>query len=189
MSIKQTFNTYHKGDTMRFVRIFKFTLMSLALLSSTACTTMNSKVGGVLSLDTDLKLTFIVSADANRDDDKVPSPLIIKMYELKSPDMFEKSNFIDIFERDSEILGADLIDKHRLKHLQPGEERMVRFVLDEKTKYVGLFAEFLMYKGAKYKLVIPIAQTNVFSSSAEIKISTNKMAIIEREPAKANVLK
>jgi len=173
---------------MRFLRIFKFALVSLVLLSNAACTAMNSKVGEVLNLDTDLKLTFIVSADANRDDDKIPSPLVIKMYELKSPDMFEKSNFIDIFEQDSEILGADLIDKHRLKHLQPGEERMVRFVLDEKTKYVGLFAEFLMYKGAKYKLVIPIAQTNVFSSSAEIKISTNKMAIIEREPAKANVL-
>lgn len=174
---------------MRFSHLFKFMLMSLALLSSAACTTMNSKVGEVLNLDTDLKLTFIVSADANLDDDKVPSPVIIKMYELKSPDMFEKSNFIDIFEQDSEILGADLIDTHRLKHLQPGEERMVRFVLDEKTKYVGLFAEFLMYKDATYKLVIPIAQTNVFSSSAEIKVSTNTLAIIEREPPEPNVLK
>ncbi|MBL1262033.1 MAG: type VI secretion system lipoprotein TssJ [Thiotrichaceae bacterium] len=174
---------------MRFLPIFKFSLMSFALLSSAACTTMNSKVGEMLNLDTDLKLTFIVSANANLDDDKVASPLIINMYELTSPDMFEKGNFIDIFERDSEILGADLIDKHRLKHLQPGEKRLVRFVLDEKTRYVGLFAEFLMYKDAQYKLVIPIAQTNVFSSSAEIKISTNILAIIERDPPKPNVLK
>jgi len=174
---------------MRFSPLFKCALMSLALVISSACTTMNSKVGEALNLDTDLKLTFVVGADANPDDDKTPSPLIIKMYELKSPDMFEKANFIDIFEQDTDILGADLIDKHRLKHLQPGEERIERFVLDEKTQYVGLFAEFLMYKDAKYKLIIPIAQTNVFSSSANIRISANELTIFEREPPKTNTFK
>jgi len=188
MKINSAFKT-RQEDNMLFSRAFKFLLMSLALFTSTACTTMNSKVGEVLNLDTDLKLTLMAAADANLDDDRVPSPLIIKMYELKSPDMFRKANFIDIFERDSEILGADLIAKHRLKHLQPGEERLVHFVLDEKTKYVGLFAEFLMYKDAKYKLVIPVTQTNVFSSSAEIKVSTNQLTMAEQAPPEANVLK
>jgi len=174
---------------MYFSRLFKLALISLVLLTSSACTTMNSKVGGALNFDTDLKLTFVVAADANPDDDKTPSPLIIKMYELKTPDMFEKANFIDIFEQDADVLGADLVDKHRLKHLQPGEERTERFVLDKQTQYVGLFAEFLMYKDAKYKLIIPIAQTNVFSSSANIRISANELTIIEREAPKTNMHK
>jgi len=141
----------------------------------TSCTTINTKVGGFLNLDTDLSLTFIVDADINPDDKKIPSPLIIRMYELRSPNMFKKSNFIDIYEKDAEILGADMIAKKRLKYMEPGETRETSFVLSNETKYVGLYAEFLEYKDAEYKLVIPIAQTNVISSSAEIRLSGNKM--------------
>lgn len=149
------------------------------LLASASCTTMNTKVGGLLNLDTDLKLDFVVGADVNPDDNKTPSPLFVRMYELKSPDMFNKANFIDIFERDAEALGADMVSKQRLKHIKPGETREANFVLSKETRYVGLFAEFLRYKNSKYKLVIPVAQTNVISSSATIKISGNRLQIIK----------
>jgi type VI secretion system protein VasD len=89
--------------------------------------------------------------------------------------MFNKANFIDIFERDAEVLGADMVNKQRLKHVRPGEIRETSFVLSEETKYVGLYAEFLRYKDAKYKLIIPVAQTNVVSSSAKIKITSNRL--------------
>jgi type VI secretion system protein VasD len=136
---------------------------------------MNTKVGGLLNLDTDLQLTFQAAADINPDDNRTPSPLFIRMYELKSTNMFNKANFIDIFERDAEVLGADMVNKQRLKHVRPGEIRETSFVLSEETKYVGLYAEFLRYKDAKYKLIIPVAQTNVVSSSAKIKITSNRL--------------
>ncbi len=161
--------------------IARFMLVGLALLFSISCTTINTKVGGLLNLDTDLKLDFFVAADVNLDDNKIPSPLIIRMYELKSPDLFMKANFIDLFERDAEVLGADMVAKEQLKYMRPGETREVNFVLTEGTGYVGLFAEFLRYKDAKYKLVIPIAQTNVIRSSAEIKLSGNSLTLIKKE--------
>ena len=164
---------------MRIWHIIKYIVFSLAFLASTSCTTINTKVGGLLNLDTDLKLTFVVDADVNPDDNKTPSPLFVRMYELKSPKMFNKANFIDIYERDSEVLGADMIDKQRLKHIRPGETREASFVLNKDTKYVGLFAEFLKYKDSKYKLVIPVAQTNVVSSSATIQLSGNRLIISE----------
>ncbi len=171
---------------MHLSYITKFVLISLALLMNISCTTMNTKVGGMLNLDTDLKLDFLVGADANSDEQNIPSPLIVRMYELKSADMFNKANFIDIFERDAEVLGADMIDKQQLKHMQPGETREVNFVLSNETQYVGLFAEFLQYKDAKYKLLIPIALTNVFSSSAKIKISGNELSIAEKPAPQTN---
>ena len=154
--------------------------VTLILLTVISCSTVNSKVGGLLSLDTDLSLAFDVDADINPDDSKTPSPLFIRLYELKSPKMFNKANFIDIFERDKEALGADMINKQKLKRIKPGEGREEDFVLSEGTKYIGLYAEFLQYKNAAYKVVIPVAQNNVVSTSATIQLSGNRMVVLDK---------
>lgn len=151
----------------------RFMTVVVAIAVLPACTSLNTKVGGVFKLDTDLKLTFKADADINPDDKKRPSPLFLRMYELKSTKQFEKANFIDLFERDSEILGADLVAKQTLKRLRPGDDRVDSFVLKPETRYVGLFAEVLQYKDAKFKILIPIAPTNVFASSAVVYISGN----------------
>lgn len=163
---------------MLYSHAIKIMMVGTVILATFACTTMNTKVGGMLNLDTDLKVSFYAESDINPDDNKRPSPLIIRMYELKSPHLFKKSNFIDIYEKDAEILGADMVLKKKLKHIQPGENRETSFVLNEETKFVGIFAEFLKYKNAKYKLVIPVAQTNVFSSTANIRLSNNKLILV-----------
>ena len=126
-------------------------------------------------MDTDLELKFKVAADINPDDDNKPSPLFIRMYELKSTRMFKKANFIDIYEKDKEVLGADMISKQRLKRMKPGESRNENFVLDKGTRYVGLYAEFLQYKKSGFKLLIPVVPTNVIGTSAKILLASNKM--------------
>jgi len=165
---------------MFFLRTIKLTAIGLMLFSVTACTSLNTKVGGALGLDSDLRIEFSVDADVNPDDDNVPSPLIIRMYELKSPNMFNKANFIDIYEKGAELLGADLIAQQQLKPIQPGENRKISFVLNKETGYVGFFAEFLQYENAEYKVIVPIAQTNVFSSAATIKLSGNQLVKLKR---------
>ncbi len=160
-------------------KLFKCLIVSLAVALTVSCTSINTKVGGLLNLDTDLHLTFVANTDINPDDNQTPSPLIIRMYELKTPTLFENANFIDLYERDTEVLGGSLLGKQRLKHLKPGETRKESFVLSKETKYVGLYAEFLKYKDAKYQLVIPVAQTNVVSSSAKIQLSGNRIVILE----------
>ena len=148
----------------------------VAIVAMTACSSLNTKVGGVFKLDTDLHLTFKADADINPDDKKRPSPLFLRMYELKSTKQFDKANFIDLFERDSEVLGADLVAKQTLKRLKPGDERTDKFVLKPETRFVALFAEYLQYKDAKFKVVIPIAPTNVFASSGTVYLYGNTLS-------------
>jgi len=154
------------------------TLVALALTLA-SCSSVNSKVGGLLDLDTDLKLRFVVDESVNPDDSKVSSPLIVRMYELKSIKAFENANFIDLYERDTEILGKTMITEQSLKPIQPSEDRTARFVLSKGTKYVGLYAEFLQYENAKYKVIIPVAETNVVSSTAKVQLTENKMIILK----------
>jgi type VI secretion system protein VasD len=154
------------------------TMMSGILLLGgvVACSSVNTKVGGMMGLDSDLNITFKTDADINPDEKNQPSPLFIRLYELKSTKQFEKANFLDIFERDSEVLGTDLVAKQTLKRLKPGEARKDHLVLKPETRYVGLVAEFLQYKSARFKVVFPIDPTNVIASSAEISISGNKLS-------------
>lgn len=155
-----------------------FTLTSL-LFGLAACSTANTKVGGVLGLDTDFKLTFITEQDVNPDDNNVPSPVIIRLYELKSTKQFKKANFIDLYEQDSEVLGKSMITKQVLKAQKPGEQSESNFVLNKETQFVGLYVEFLQFEDAKYKVTIPIEQTNVVSSEAKVKLTSNRVIIIE----------
>lgn len=159
---------------MRFYRqLFLSVLASVVLLS--ACQSNRSTVGGYLNLDTDLRIDFLVDADINPDEGGRPSPLFVRLYELKSDKMIKNAHFLDIFERDEDVLGADLVVHHKLKRFTPGENRTDNLVLDPETKFVGLYAEFYNYQDARYKLVIPVVANNVFRNSVVIRVSGNDL--------------
>ncbi len=159
--------------------ISKILCIAAIAFTLASCTSVNSKVGGLLDLDTDLKLSFVVDKNINPDDSKVSSPLIVRMYELKSTKAFENANFIDLYERDTDVLGKTMITQQSLKPIQPNEDSTARFVLSKGTKFIGLYAEFLQYEDAKYKVIIPVAETNVVSSTAKVQLSENMMVILK----------
>ena len=152
-------------------------LAMIAALSS--CQAMNATVGGYLGLDTDVQIDFVIDSDINPDELDTPSPLFIRMYELKTAKMMRRADFIEIYERDKKVLGADMVKVHKLKHFKPGESRTEHFVLQEDTNYVALFGEFLEFKDAKYKLIIPVVANNVFRNSVVIRVSGNKLIFDE----------
>lgn len=152
----------------------------IALLIASGCSSSKSRVGGVLNLDTDLKLTFIAEASINPDDNKSPSPVFVRFYELKSPLAFHKADFIDIYERDKEVLGEDLIAKQSLKPLKPGETRTERFVLQSGTRYIALYAEFSQYPGSVFKAIFPVTENNVVKNKATVKLSGTRIVLVEK---------
>lgn len=160
---------------MKTLKLIYTVFIVIAMMSVSACSSLNSAVGGMFGADTDLTLSFKVESDINPDENKTPSPLFIRMYELKSAKLFKKANFIDIYEQDKDALGADFVAVQKLKRLKPGENRENSFVLDEKTRFVGLYAEFLNYKNAKYKIIIPVVQHDVIGTSININVSSNQI--------------
>lgn len=164
---------------MNKLSLMKVIYAALIVLFMSSCSAVNSKVGSVLDLDTDFQLSFVAEDNINPDDDKQASPVIVRMYELHSPELFKNANFIDLYERDAEVLGKSLIAQQSLKPVTPSEERTVSFVLSKDTRYIGLFVEFLQYEDAKYKVIIPIAQTNVVSTFAKVQLAENTISILK----------
>ncbi len=161
---------------MRILNLFYASCLAITLISVSACSSLNSAVGGVFGADTDLTLSFKVDSDINPDENKTPSPLFIRMYELKSTKLFDKANFIDIYEQDKATLGEDFVAVQKLKRLKPGEDRENSFVLNKNTRFVALYAEFLNYKNAKYKLVIPVVQHDVIGTTIVVKVSGDSIS-------------
>lgn len=160
---------------MRLNNLFQSSMVAILLLAVSGCSSLNSAVGGLFGADTDLTISFKVDSDINPDENRRPSPLFIRMYELKSPKLFKKANFIDIYEQDKDILGEDFVAVQKLRRLKPGEDRENSFVLNKDTQYVALYAEFLKYKNAKYKIIIPVVQHDVIGTTINIRVSGNKI--------------
>ena len=154
----------------------KFSFL-LVLFTSITVLSGCQTVGKTLNLDTDVTLTFDIAKNVNPDDNNVPSPLFVRFYELKSKGVFEQAEFIDLYERDQELLGGDLVAKQELKRLIPGLVRKHTFVLNPETKYIALFSEFFRYNNSRYRLVIPVESNNVFNDKVVVKISNNIMTL------------
>ena len=160
---------------MKLILTVKNIIVGMVFIVLSACSTVNTSVGGFFNMDTDLEIKFKVDADVNPDDDRKPSPLFVRMYQLKSTKMFNRANFIDLYEKDKEVLGADMISMQKLRRIKPGESRVENFVLNKETRYIGLYAEFLQYKKSGYKLLMPVVPTNVVGTSEKVLIAGNKI--------------
>jgi type VI secretion system protein VasD len=161
------------------LRVFFSGCLFVSMLLIAGCTTVNSKVGGAFNLDTDLKLEIIVDSDINPDESGTPSPLFVRLYELKATKLFERADFITLYENDKTAIGADLVAKQELKRLAPGKNTTEKFVLSKDTQYVALYAEFYQYKDAKYKVVFPVSASNVVRNAIKVKISANNLVLLK----------
>ena len=164
--------------------IYKVIILTGVAFILSSCSSINSSVGGFFNMDTDLEIIFKVDADVNPDDDKKSSPLFVRMYQLKSAKMFNRANFIDLYEKDKDVLGADMISKQKLRRIKPGESRVENFVLNKEARYIGLYAEFLQYKKSSFKLLIPVVPTNVVGTSEDVLIAGNKLVHLNGTQAK-----
>ncbi|HEX7763096.1 MAG TPA: type VI secretion system lipoprotein TssJ [Cellvibrio sp.] len=144
------------------------------------CSSSKSRVGGVLNLDTDLKLMFETASDINPDENSRPSPVFVRFYQLKSATAFDKADFIDIYERDAEIFGGDIVSKQVLKPLLPGVGRTERFVLEPGTKIIALYAEFSQYPGSTYKVTFPVTENNIIKNKVTVKITDRTIALVKK---------
>ena len=167
----------HSGIFISQLQVGRIAVLSIALILLASCQSDKSTVGGYFDLDTDLKISFEVAADINPDELGSASPLFIRFYEIKAKKIMSKADFIDLYERDKEVLGADLVTSRKLKRFKPGESREEHFVLDKNTKYIALYAEFLDFKESDFSLVIPVVTNNVFRNKAVIKVTGNTLVL------------
>jgi type VI secretion system protein VasD len=101
----------------------------------------------------------MISADAelNRDRQQRPTPVQVRLYELKSPATFNSGDFFTLYEKDDQFLGTELAFKEQIT-LQPGQTvTLVRKVKPE-AQLLGVFVAFRDVDKSVWRATTPLPQ-------------------------------
>ena len=130
-------------------RMNSFTLLALLLMSS-ACSTLspNSRL-------TKLDLELGASDRLNPDLNGRPSPIVLRLLELKSPVAFENADFFSLYERAKETLAPDLVASEELE-LRPGEKRELKLTTKDGSRYVGVLAAYRDLPESQWRYVVKL---------------------------------
>ena len=99
--------------------------------------------------------SITASADLNPSVSQRPSPLLLRVYELKSAAAFNQADFMALYQGDGAALGAEMVAREELT-LQPGESRPWNKPLNAETRFVGVFAAYRNLEKARWRAVIAV---------------------------------
>ncbi|MCQ4242944.1 type VI secretion system lipoprotein TssJ [Stutzerimonas stutzeri] len=132
----------------------RFTCLALlaALLSLTGCAALSP-----YSDMTKLDLTLNGSDELNPDLNGRPSPIVLRLIELKHPVAFETADFFSLYQRPKEALSPDMVVLEELE-LRPGEQREMKLSLQPGSRYVGVLAAYRDLPESNWRVVIPLQE-------------------------------
>lgn len=128
-----------------------------ALLTMTFGTGVMALLGGCASAPKPSRISGSLQAAAsvNPSISQRPSPLLVRLYELKSATAFNNADFVALFQREQAELGADLVGREEIM-ISPGETRPITKTLALETRFIGVFAAYRDLERARWRTVVAV---------------------------------
>jgi type VI secretion system protein VasD len=97
-----------------------------------------------------------VSGQVNPDIDNRASPIVVRMFDLKSLGTFNESDFYGLFDNYESVLGSDLLGSEQF-HLNPGVYHTLKHSTAPGTQYIALIAAYRDLNQAAWRdyIVLP----------------------------------
>ncbi len=95
------------------------------------------------------------SASVNPSASQRPSPLMLRVYELKSATAFNAADFMSLYQRDQAELAADFVARDEMT-LAPGESRPLAKTLSVETKFIGVVAAYRDLEHARWRAIAAV---------------------------------
>jgi len=99
-------------------------------------------------------MTLAASADTNPDATGRPSPIVVRVYQLRTDAKFTTPDFPALFNHEREVLGPELISQDEFV-LDPSERRTLDVTVSNETRFVGAIAAFRDILNAQWRVLIP----------------------------------
>ncbi|HEX23041.1 MAG TPA: type VI secretion system lipoprotein TssJ [Chromatiales bacterium] len=128
------------------------------LLALTACSSKSLTI-----FPTKIKVQILASHEINPDINNRPSPLVVRIYELKSADTFNNAEFFQLYDEEAATLGGDLIARQEFE-VSPGEGRELMFKPQDNTRVFAVLAAFRNIDQAVWRTTaeLKLNKTNTF---------------------------
>nr|VFK53830.1 MAG: type VI secretion system protein VasD [Candidatus Kentron sp. TUN]VFK55360.1 MAG: type VI secretion system protein VasD [Candidatus Kentron sp. TUN]VFK57096.1 MAG: type VI secretion system protein VasD [Candidatus Kentron sp. TUN] len=97
-----------------------------------------------------LQANIMVSENTNPNSDGRPSPVTVRIYQLKSGKKFKNADFPSLYNNDEAILGADFVFKEEMD-VHPGVEVPLERELERTTRYLGVMVTFRDFENSTWR--------------------------------------
>ncbi|HAF91923.1 type VI secretion system lipoprotein TssJ [Pseudomonas sp. S5(2021)] len=105
---------------------------------------------------TKLDLALIGSDELNPDLNGRPSPIVVRLIELRHPVTFQNADFFSLYQRPREVLSPDMVVQEELE-LRPGERRELKLHVGTDSRYVGVLAAYRDLPETNWRQVIALS--------------------------------
>jgi type VI secretion system protein VasD len=107
---------------------------------------------------TPVSVLMIADANINPNELGEPSPLVIRVYELKGVKAFNNATYFDFVDDDAKTLGADLIASQEYE-LTPGEEEDYKREISSEATHLGVVAGFRNIQSATWRTSVELKKS------------------------------
>jgi type VI secretion system protein VasD len=143
-------------------------LVSFSVLALSAC------AGDPAPKTTELRFQLVADDQINPNSQNDPSPVVLRIYELKSLAAFQQASFFDLFDDDTKVLGQDLVAKREIE-IKPGDRQAFDRKTPVDTRFVGVIAGFRVIDSAKWRASVEIVPER--ASAVVVKVTAQTVTI------------
>lgn len=133
-------------------------------------------LGGCGTAPPVLQGSLKAAATTNPDVRGRPSPIVLRVYELRALGAFNNADFFSLFEKEAETLGGELVGREEYI-LQPSETKPYQRQLQPDTKFIGVAAAFRDLENARWRLTAPVPSHRAVAITVGVDARAVTMAV------------
>lgn len=132
---------------------------------------------------TRITTTLSASEQINPNALSQPSPVVVRVYELKNLDQFTAADFFTLYDSDQQALAQSLVARRELS-VKPGETVKIEGNASgsEATKFVGVFAAYREGQASTWRASVPVVANAV--NLPLFNLDVNSVSLKDEPPPK-----
>jgi type VI secretion system protein VasD len=120
-------------------------------------------------------MTLAAAADTNPDASGRPSPIVVRIYQLRTDAAFAHADFFALFDDDQKVLGPELISRDEYS-LAPAERRTIDVTVSGETRFVGAIAAFRDIRNAQWRMLVPASRKGLTVTVERLRVVLSGVA-------------
>ncbi len=100
-----------------------------------------------------MRVSMVAAKDINPNSRGQPSPVVVRIYALKSEDLFKGADFFTLWDNEKQVLGADLLQRRQYE-IQPGGTLAKADSINAEATYIGVVASFRDINSATWRGIV-----------------------------------
>jgi len=123
---------------------------------------------------TTMQVYLVASKDSNSGSGRGALPVVVRFYELKSTGAFSGADFFSLYDREGEVLGAELVAKEEVT-LAPGQAKRLEKAVPADSAFLGVVAAFRDIDRAQWRDFAALKQNH--ANQVTVRVAADSITV------------